>query len=690
MLDISKVEGMASVYDFDAIVHEIDGGTILVEDVVPYVVETFFKNARNIYKRPIKALARRDKFLENVITLAYNHGLLDEAKSLHEQYTCVLEVEKLYQDILSTLEKCEISRHKSDERCWGLIFRSEQELIDVENKIKLHLEGQKEYVHKSVMHIEDESGEYFNPDAVVEVIIMTLSSSLQMLGYNEGLFAGSDLVLPNPTSAEDDVIFKAGATQFLAFCWQKLKETEELIRYFGGKAISISKERFPKEWDGLGIKEALYLKKENIAWEMVDFVANERTKRYVSQSATEMRLQYKLKDVIVDLADVKGIIDKKFISEEEAVCCVTLSEFLCFDVISDKNEYGGLTVREWIRGYSILKCLSIGKSTTADGTFRYLLSRPSLVGTLVQGGLSDNKANFFIDHIIFGKDSRDLFDCPVLRLSNGQLYIFVPSGRCINIFAVVMSKISSIGLSIKGKGQHFEQNIVSFLTSQRLNCKAFAFKREEEQYEYDAVLVWDKYVFVLECKNYSLSNNNPVASYYFSQKIESATRQVQRLVSGLKTFPEVFKEHFFGDITSYKIVPVILNSFPFSFPGDIHGVFLSDASALRRFFKSPAITVNISASSSKGFISCPIPTHRLWKGDTPTPEDFIECLTNPIQYQSIHKHLKTELVPFRVTDDKVFICERVIYSEIPEEANLKDIDKSVLSAAKTAVDQAKR
>ena len=61
--------------------------------------------------------------------------------------------------------------------------------------------------------------------------------------------------------------------------------------------------------------------------------------------------------------------------------------------------------------------------------------------------------------------------------------------------------ISSLNEPLARKGKAFEADILSFLNGKGLQAQTFKAKRDGEEYEYDVVLSWENYLFVLECKN---------------------------------------------------------------------------------------------------------------------------------------------------------------------------------------------
>ena len=66
--------------------------------------------------------------------------------------------------------------------------------------------------------------------------------------------------------------------------------------------------------------------------------------------------------------------------------------------------------------------------------------------------------------------------------------------------------------------------------------------------------------------------------------LRSALRQVSRQAHALRSYPDILMERAGIDSTGKTIVPCVLNSLPFSMNGCPDGVYVTDWSALKRFF----------------------------------------------------------------------------------------------------------
>jgi hypothetical protein len=149
-------------------------------------------------------------------------------------------------------------------------------------------------------------------------------------------------------------------------------------------------------------------------------------------------------------------------------------------------------------------------------------------------------------------------------------------------------------------------------------------------FDYDVAFVWGDYAFFFECKNRSLPGDSPIAVHYFNHTIASHVKQVQRLRKGLEDYPDILVERLPQAVGKTPIF-CVLNAMPYASPPR-DGIYFSDEGLIRRFFESASIgisTVPLKKNSTVPPMRLEIA--RLWKGDTPTPEEFIQYLADPPQ-----------------------------------------------------------
>ncbi|QPL46914.1 hypothetical protein IT895_03655 [Halomonas sp. A40-4] len=277
------------------------------------------------------------------------------------------------------------------------------------------------------------------------------------------------------------------------------------------------------------------------------------------------------------------------------------------------------------------------------------MTEKEITRALEESGVVRVKGLKFISLVSFSKDAVDLYDCPLIKVSSDSYYISFNSLLYANISNIVISRLSSLDTDSSGKGYRFESEVNDLVRDRIGNCKSFKFKRGESEYEYDAVFALDDHLFLLECKNKSLSWYNPVKSYRNRKVLSDSVRQVKRLKNALIKYPEVVEEHFGIESLSLKIVPVVFNCLPFSWRGEVEGVYVTDFSSFSRLLKSSEINMVVSSSKGQENIKS---LYKQWEGDLLCSKDIIRHFENPIQLIPFFYSRKAEY-RWWIADDEV-------------------------------------
>jgi hypothetical protein len=242
-----------------------------------------------------------------------------------------------------------------------------------------------------------------------------------------------------------------------------------------------------------------------------------------------------------------------------------------------------------------------------------------------------------------------MFDCPLIRLQDGNILLFAPAVADANIAMTVLSNLSNRGEQLSRKGSAFEEHIRDVF--RRNNIPVFAFKatRDGEQFEYDAVVVWDDIIFVFECKNRSLSGNDPVQAYYFDLEVQSQARQAARLAEALQRYPDIVEKELGAGHVGKKIVPCVLHSLPYSRADPINGVYFTDASSLTRFLQQEYFRVKVEHKIGRATLLHRTALKKYWKGDKPTADDLMRELVEPFALNLSVDHLEMTQLDFAIS-----------------------------------------
>lgn len=598
-----------------------------------------------------KMRAKRDDFYQEIVNYC-NHHMYDEAKKLIFNKIKIAHcTEALFDKIKESLKDKDLSKQSLPIQCWAQIIRIENEIDKIKemaNQSLSNIKGEDNTIVVSKSYTIEYEGTSVNPDFLIEQLISSLALSLILLSHENKWFKSGELVFPAcPDIIKQDMV-SAGDITSLAIAWQKLSDASNRCILFSGD-VFLGKEEdlLDEEWQ-CGINEIYFYQSKFSEFEKSDFIASRRLVDRSSQNFFETIIDYDLRRVIVDdIEKITSVDDGRYLLVNEIHALQELCKLYCCDITTDENEYEGLRIKEWVRGYS---CLGYLSSKTPKRTYR----KAEVISLLVQGGLDNGKAERFLKLTTFGIKSRDFYDKPLLLLDNGEYYLFHSILSGFSISSVVSSVFSQLEVEVKTKGKKFEESILNKLKQKNVKAESFKFKRGADEYEYDTVFVLDKRVFVVECKNRSISGWNSTRSARFSKFLSDTSKQVKRLVNGLTKYPEVFSEHFDEDISDFEVIPLIINCLPFSYAGKFEGVYVSDSSSFGKFFLSGVVSydqysgVNFEESNRKIL-------HNFWSGNYPSSDDLIRHLENPIHLELYRNNIEEVISCLPVSSDTFFV-----------------------------------
>lgn len=328
------------------------------------------------------------------------------------------------------------------------------------------------------------------------------------------------------------------------------------------------------------------------------------------------------------------IIKKMDLTNKELIFLQSLFYRLYFiNIQTDTSLYSGLTLKEWFLSFLSLREISeINKFQS--------VSIHEIKEYFKKNGIIDSKHLNIIDKLTYKREKRaDLYDTPIIKINNGSYLIFPLSIKAANLEKVLSSIFSKFELPLVDKGELFEKEVLKELKEIEKNGKffkaseiKFRVKGEEKpQYQYDAVLEWDDYVFIIECKNRSIATTEAISLNQFEQKIDDYITQVNRFEFGLIKY----KDKHNISLKDKKIIKIVLNSLPFSLDFVIDNTYFIDYSSFLRFFSSKQICLEKILDSSPK-----TPVFTLWTGNTPTAEDFINYLNQPPQVVYLKNKVK--------------------------------------------------
>ncbi len=611
-----------------------------------------------VYPDPVRELnrmtffARLREYVDDTVGDAASEQLLETLR-------LILNIEAGYRSIVETLDGCEISLLPADTRVAASISRTAAQYADLMKRVDAVLHTSDDISLSQSPHIPLDDGGLIPADAIVHGLISALALTIGMEARKAGWIDGRRrIVLPALPSVGDDERFKAGSTEVLAMCWMHWRRTEERRRYLGGTLETAVKPELPI-WAPTNTRQISTYRLERA--EIFDHIANERLDDLFGQTLADLAITTDAERQATGIENAAGLFPNSWVSLSEAHAAIGLSELLNYDVGTDQERPGGLRLVEWLRGYATLSVLAQQRTSPSDSSgLVFEASTLALQEVLERCGLSAPAAATFLDAVTLTTSSRDLFDTPLIANASGTTTVFAPALLNVNHARIVLSAVASRGEPLSRKGKSFEASVLTFFKAQGLDARGFTARRDGEEYEYDSVVVWGDYVFVFECKNYSLSGHHPIQAYYFQLEMDAAGRQVLRQADALVRHPSILLEHMGVELGTKRVVPCVLNAMPYALPGEVAGVRFVDFSGLRRFFQERYFHLKTPFQVDEGvMLVLRTAMHDMWAGPAPSVEAFLRHLDDPFQLQLILAHTVTGWKQFAVAQGHLVIAEEL-------------------------------
>lgn len=551
-------------------------------------------------------------------------------------------VEAGYRHLVSQLGKTDASKLDAPVHVAAALLLAEREVDRIVSTLHEQLKGQAITPH---VQYQVEDGKALDPDAMLEHCVTFAGMTVHMEAFKNKWFDDTGkVVIPLCQAVGEDAIYQAGSTFALAVLWKRWQLTEERARFLGEGMSALPKAEWPA--DAPTELSKVVLHKGQPTLEILHKVASERLSDKLGQNFFEMMSDANTEGIEAQSASNHHLLPPTaFVSRAELHACWTISDMVAFDILKDNEQPGGLRLVEWIRGYAALDKLVDGTSIEKE----LVKTRTGWLDFFARYGLASDAAGCLLDRLTFGRSSRDLFDQPFLKRSDGTYRLFKAAFKSINIAQVVMSAIGNLGEQLQKKGKSFEKAVHACFAAAKLKSYAFKEKRNGAEYEYDVVVPWGDYLFVIECKNRSLPQGNPIQQHYFDMETDSNSRQLKRLMKALDDYPDILAKHLPPEALNNRKVACVLNCLPYSIPGAVDGIFFYDFSALGRFFKKG----EVAAMSFKkgGGLQHVAGVARLWKGASPTPEDLMTQLEESVQFRTVKDTLELEIAGFPLPPD---------------------------------------
>jgi hypothetical protein len=606
-----------------------------------------------------------DALLNSPIMLDRHASLCPSANKINEK---IKIIESCFDTIRDSLPKCDISQFPEDIQFWSHIVRASRELDELDRdfsnefaKIRASVLAGRPVKFSEVPIVQRADGETVNADETYENIVQTLSLILKMLSYERGRIHDGKLEVPAMPPITDQHVYKAGSLHLYAGSWNALKDAANRVLFFDGAVSEVQVEELLDEFP-----EQIGFHSWATDIEVYDFIANRRLHSWMMQLSFDV-MQHASKNQVsmkkgVMVPDLVG----ECISTEEYATLLVLSEILAYDILTERERFHGLTLREWVRGYHALRLMAAAKQKE---TCLVVFERTDIEKGLRDYNLPEECIHPLICHLTFGKDSRDLYDTPLICSEDGKYTLLVSVLKACNVAKVLLSRLSSLNTQLGKKGKGFESLVVSKFKRWGYPCQSTKFKIDDAVYEYDALVLIDDTLLLIECKNNVLSMNNSVQTFYYYNSLRKNVEQTKRLERGLRDRPEIIEELFGRKLNELTLVPVVLNCMTYS-REPVEGVYIVDWSALSRFFERGVVGVSVWGGGKE--VGYKI-SKKLWEGERPTEKCLIDYLAMPIQVQLVRDYLFTVYLPHPMSERSIFISRRLCIAEERRDSDLYEL-----------------
>ncbi len=297
---------------------------------------------------------RRDSFVEQMLTYAGRLKARDVRRDCKEALATARILDEGYREIRTLLSRSAARDLTPAEHAWALLKMTARELGRIQDDLKSRLSSGEEIADLYGMSIGEAPGSGQRPDAMIGGMISALGLSLQMLAYDSGWFAESGHIdLPQESEVSEEAIEKAAATMVLGNSWLALNAVEERWRFFGRKVWL-----GPIEGTEPGLQSRSIGGEPEGDLDLLGRIADERISQLLLRVHSDMMVEA---NPIEDAYGCDGIAlpPEAFLDQSERDFAETLESLLHVPVLTFDAKYGGLSFAEWMRGYCILRALSI-------------------------------------------------------------------------------------------------------------------------------------------------------------------------------------------------------------------------------------------------------------------------------------------------------------------------------------------
>jgi hypothetical protein len=470
-----------------------------------------------------------------------------------------------------------------------------------------------------------------DPDAAAERYALNVGGYLKMLGHRKGWFDHGILVLPSHAAVPADLL-EDRSSLFLAEVWNQLEWHWELNRYFESSSTYLNTQSYTTN---SGERRVPTLTFQHDWQYLLDIeIARSRLRRKVFETFMHVIGNPRTADVIRDPSEsAVAAFPKGLISIQEAAAMLILDLCYGLNLQDNKTMYLGLTLGEWLRGYALLQfCSERDYALTHIAEGISYLDEPAFFKLAYNSGLDPERTRLFLTQATFQKNSRDLWDSPLIRTADNRYTILTCLTRNSALHEALTSRLNSLLVQITTKGPNFEEEVRQQFQALGGTVKRIEYSNFEGKFECDSAVLWNRDLFLIESKGYILPQPSGSDLYFFRRKQEEAADQIRRIARHLADDLTILERAYGHPLELARTTLCVMNLAPFCRPGKDHDVKFYDWGALSKFGEGEVRAVLNQGLGTETATQTSAPLIKLWEGKEPTPDDLLAQMNAPLQY----------------------------------------------------------
>jgi hypothetical protein len=596
--------------------------------------------------------ARKAEFLAQLVDAYAAHACEADQAAMRNARDQLQLAGLGYQRILSALAQSDYAAMAPADRVSSVLWRAAAQSSSLMRE-SINAVGKGSYMVAQGMSLPAPGGRWLSPDTLNDALVGIAGSTLQMEAISQRWLDGDVVILPVLTPVTEKSLEAAADNDRTALAWGNWRLFEETARFLQGPM----KLEPVLDADGTApVSEVVTAPEPPDHW--TDWACQNRRNDQYDQNLLELSQMDNLKAEVRPLSSAPPLAPEAILDIGEACALGAMSEFLGYAVKDDAQVIDGLRIIEWVRAFAVLSAVAEEREArpmSGEHPRLPIFTEDELVAALVQGGIAAQAAVGFLREVTFRRSSSDLYDAPLVQLEDGRFMLFSPASIGSNIAGVLRSIFARKQVVFERKGDAFEalllKRLKEFGAQHGFEAATYTTSIDTQKYQYDVLILWDGYLFVLECKNRSVSDGRPVQARHFARENLKHARQVTRLAIAMETHPEHVNAAFSRDVGRVTVVPVVLNNLTYAREGLHEGVYFHDAGALLRFFKSPAVSARVALPLGGGKTRIhEVSSVRIWADTKPSVRDLLEQLKNPVQLKILRHHTVTSQFRFPLDD----------------------------------------